>query len=229
MPVCSHRIGIAASGGELIAFLNIRKTQGFIALNLNGVIIMDFINALNNYIDGSRSILKQSCFDKLSAAADLLMEAREKGKWIFVAGNGGSAATASHFANDFVKGLSVLNKKRFKAMALNDSVPIVTCLANDFSYEACFTEQMKNYVNRGDVLVVYSGSGSSPNVVNAAKFAKEKGMRVIAFTGGLGGKVNEFCDVNCIVCSDCMEAIEDIHMVWEHALVCCLRKRISEE
>lgn len=190
---------------------------------------MDFSQMLSDYTDSACAALHATNFDKLSDLADELMRARANGNWIFAAGNGGSAATASHFVNDFVKGLSVPGKKRFKAMALNDSVPVVTCLANDFDYASCFTEQMKNYVSEGDVLVVYTGSGNSANIVNAAKFAKSMGMRVVAFTGRDGGAVDQYCDVNCIAASDIMETIEDVHMTWEHALVSCLRQRIMTE
>ncbi|MBT7121824.1 MAG: SIS domain-containing protein, partial [Clostridia bacterium] len=113
--------------------------------------------------------------------------------------------------------------------ALNDCVPVATAIANDYSYEVCFSEQLKNYARKGDVFVVYSGSGNSPNVVEAAKYAKEIGMHVISYTGRDGGKLNEYSDINCIAPTDVMEEIEDVHMVWEHALVCALRPLIAKE
>jgi len=184
---------------------------------------------LTNYIQNTCGALKKTPFDQLNKAAEVLLRARREGRWIFAAGNGGSSATASHFANDFVKGLSVEGRKRFKCMALCDGIPILTCLANDFDYSLCFTEQLKNYGSAGDVLVVYSGSGNSPNVVNAARLAREMGMTVISFTGRDGGKLHALSDVGCIAPSDCMEEIEDIHMVWEHALVVCMREIIRSE
>jgi len=190
---------------------------------------MDFQKSLSNYMETVCVALRNSCFASLEKAADELMLARARGSWIFAAGNGGSAATASHFANDFVKGLSVPGKTRFKAMCLNDAVPILTCLANDFDYADCFLEQLKNYASKDDILVVYSGSGNSRNVVRAAEYAKSRSMRVIGFTGRDGGALDEFCDINCIAATDVMETIEDVHMTWEHALVSCLRQRIEEE
>lgn len=190
---------------------------------------MDLNLFLTDYINRTGKTLGVSPFDKLAKAAEMLMEARRNGKWIFVVGNGGSAATASHLTNDFVKGLSSGNKKRFKVISLSDCVPLMTALSNDYNYEDCFCEQLKNYASPGDVFIVISGSGSSQNVIKATAYAKKVGMSVIAFTGRDGGRVNEYCDVNCISASNMMEEIEDTHMVWQHSLICCLRQMISEE
>lgn len=184
---------------------------------------------LYEYLQRAGTILSKSSVEKLNEVAELLMDARSKENWIFTSGNGGSSATASHFVNDFLKGLSVNGKKRFKTMSLNDSVPVLTALANDYSYDQCYVEQLKNYGSPGDVFVTYTGSGNSENVINAAKYAKSINMRVIAFTGRDGGKINEFCDINCIAPTDIMEEIEDVHMVWEHALVCAIKEKIKSE
>lgn len=184
---------------------------------------------LTEYFKRAGQTLVNSNVEKLKSVADIFMKAREQDKWIFAAGNGGSSATASHFVNDFVKGLSVPGKKRFRVIALNDCTPALTALANDYKYDVCFVEQLKNYAREGDVFVVYSGSGNSANVVEAAKYAKQIGMTVVSYTGRDGGKLNEYSDVNCIAATDVMEEIEDVHMVWEHALVCALRPIIEEE
>jgi len=173
--------------------------------------------------------LNRTPFDKLTAAAKILLQARTEGRWIFAAGNGGSSATASHFVNDFMKGLSVQDKKRFRVMALNDCTPLFTAWSNDDCYEDGFYQQLINYANADDVLVLYSGSGNSPNVVKAAKYAKSIGMKVIAFTGRDGGQVDQYCDVNCIAPTDNMGEIEDVHMVWEHAFLNALRPLIAAE
>jgi len=184
---------------------------------------------LNDYLQRIAVILSKSPLEELNSAIELLMSAREEGKWIFAAGNGGSAATASHFVNDFLKGLSLKNKKRFKVMALNDCVPVLSALANDYSYDVCYEEQLKNYGSAGDVLVIYSGSGNSENVVRAAEYAKSINMKVLAFTGRDGGKLNSYCDINCIAPTEVMEEIEDVHMVWEHAFVSGIREVIRAE
>jgi D-sedoheptulose 7-phosphate isomerase len=190
---------------------------------------MGFYSHLTDYAKRAGVTLNNSPFEKLTEAAMLLNRARVEGKWIFAAGNGGSAATASHFANDFVKGLSAEGRKRFKCVALNDAVPILTALSNDYDYSRCFEEQLKNYASQGDLFVAYSGSGNSPNVVKAAGYARSIGMKVISFTGRDGGKLHALSDIGCIAPTDCMEEIEDMHMVWEHALVMGLREMISEQ
>ena len=190
---------------------------------------MDLVKHLKEYTDRACAAMKNSPFGQLDKAAEVLLRARREGKWVFSAGNGGSAATASHFANDFVKGLSVQGKKRFKCMALCDGVPILTCLANDFDFSLCYVEQLKNYGSKGDVFVAYSGSGNSANVVKAAELAREIGMTVISFTGRDGGKLHPLSDVGCIAPTDSMEEIEDIHMLWEHALVVGMRDIIAKE
>lgn len=190
---------------------------------------MNFVKHLENYTGKACHTLKNSPFGQLDKAAQVLLRARREGRWVFSAGNGGSAATASHFANDFVKGLSVEGRKRFKCMALCDSVPILTCLANDFDYSLCYVEQLKNYGSAGDVFLAYSGSGNSPNVVKAAEYARGIGMMIISFTGRDGGRLHTLSDVGCIAPAGCMEEIEDIHMLWEHALVVGMREIIAQE
>lgn len=187
---------------------------------------------MNETMEYSRSIgdiLLKSPFDKLEEIAYALLEARRQKQWIFIAGNGGSASTASHFANDLVKGLSIADRPRFRAKALCDAMPIVTALANDYDYNAVYTEQLKNYASPCDVLILISGSGNSPNVVNAAEYGKECGLNVISFTGRDGGRLKYLSDICCIAATDAMEKIEDIHLVWEHSLITALRKIITEE
>lgn len=185
--------------------------------------------SLESYMARVAGALARSPLKDLERAAEVLMDARARGRWIFAAGNGGSAATASHFANDLVKGLSLAGRPRFKAMALNDGIPILTALANDYAYADCYVEQLKNYGSAGDVLVLFSGSGNSENVVRAARYARSIGMAVIGFTGRDGGLLAGCCTVNCLAPTHTMEEIEDVHMVWEHALVTVLRDRIAAE
>jgi D-sedoheptulose 7-phosphate isomerase len=165
----------------------------------------------------------------LARVANQLLEARENGRWVYLAGNGGSASSVSHFANDLVKGLSVKGKKRFRALAMCDPTPIVTALANDYDYSCIFVEQLKNYAVAGDVLLLVSGSGNSSNIIKAAEYGKEIGLTVISFTGRDGGKVKAFSDICCIAATDVMEEIEDIHAIWGHSLITTLRSSIAGE
>lgn len=190
---------------------------------------MTISKEIKEYSHSLSKALMGSDFEKLEDVAFALLSARAEGKWIFLAGNGGSGATASHFANDLVKGLSMAGKKRFKAKSLCDSMPIMTALANDYNYDLIFEEQLKNYGQRDDILIVLSGSGNSPNVVNACKYGKDAGLKVISFTGRDGGGIKELSHICCIAKTHCMEEIEDIHLVWEHALITSLRRRIECE
>jgi len=190
---------------------------------------MELKDFFTEYMKRTGQTLNRTPFDKLIAASDIFMRAREGGRWIFTAGNGGSSATASHFVNDFMKGLSLPGKKRFRVMSLNDCTPLLTAWSNDRCYEEAFYQQLINYADPEDVLAIYSGSGNSPNVVKAAEYAKSINMKVVAFTGGSGGSIDRYCDVNCVAPTDVMEEIEDAHMVWEHAIISGLRLLIESE
>jgi D-sedoheptulose 7-phosphate isomerase len=190
---------------------------------------ISFSSQIQKYTDRVNAALQDSPFSDLEKITYALMEARSKSNWIFLAGNGGSASTASHFANDLVKGLSIADKSRFKAKALCDSIPIMTALANDYEYSLVYVEQLKNYASAGDVLILFSGSGNSPNVVNAAELGKKIGMKVISFSGRDGGKIKAYSDICCIAPTNSMEEIEDVHLVWCHALVTSLRSAIEIE
>lgn len=172
--------------------------------------------------------LAQTDFAKLAAIASLILQTKKTGHRIYLAGNGGSAATASHTANDLVKGARVNDREGFRAFCLNDSSPIVTCLANDFAYEDIYSLQLKTFAEKGDLFIVYSGSGNSPNIVEGVKTAKSLGMITIAFSGRDGGKLKDLCDHILIAPTQSMEQLEDMHMLYEHALVTLLRLQLTE-
>jgi len=184
---------------------------------------------LKEYIKGQVEILKKTDTASLEKVCEMLLEARSLGNNIFFAGNGGSAATASHFTNDMVKGLSVKGKKRFKCFSLVDQVPVITALANDYSYDDIFSEQLKNYGQKNDILFVISGSGNSKNIIKAIKYAKSINMKIIGFSGRDGGKLKDLCDIAVIAATWGMEQLEDMHMVYEHSIICTLRAEIEKE
>ncbi|MBU3181692.1 SIS domain-containing protein [Clostridium psychrophilum] len=183
--------------------------------------LSNYLKAVGNEILGGNM--------ELERVMEILLNTRRKGNMIFISGNGGSAATASHFVNDLDKGLSMKDRKRFKAIALCDSVPIMTALGNDISYGDIFVEQLKNFVNQGDIFIGISGSGNSENVVKAAQYAKNKGCTVISFTGIGGGKVKNYSDICCMTKTNIMEQIEDMHMIWVHSLIYTMRNVIMDE
>jgi len=156
--------------------------------------------------------------DKVSQAIDLFGEARANRRRIFVCGNGGSAATASHFACDIVKGASYERESRFRIIALTDQVSTLTAYANDVSYDAVFVEQLKNFAEPGDVFMAISGSGNSPNVLRAIEYARSIGCRTIALTGRDGGKLGPLADLHIQVRAPHMGRIEDSHMIVCHMI-----------
>lgn len=175
-----------------------------------------------NFADSYRSELHQA-IDTIDArlvqqAIRWFEEARDTSRHIFVCGNGGSASTASHLACDIVKGASYNRESRFRIMALTDSLPTLTAYSNDVGYDCVFAEQLRNFAEPGDVVMAISGSGNSPNVVEALKYANSIGCRTIALTGRDGGKLAPLAQLSIHVPVDHMGRIEDAHMVICHMI-----------
>ena len=156
--------------------------------------------------------------EKVGQAIEVLSQAREENRHIFVCGNGGSASTASHFVCDMVKGASFNRSRRFRMMALNDSLATLTAYSNDVHYECVFVEQLKNFAQAGDVVLAISGSGNSPNVLRAIEYANEIGCRTIALTGRNGGKLGPLAELNIQVSNPHMGRIEDGHLIVMHMI-----------
>lgn len=175
--------------------------------------IMEYIADIKRLCD----ILNPDEIDKVS---QLILEKYKAGHQIFVAGNGGSAGTSNHFCCDFGKNAVKSETERPKIIALSANIEVLTALGNDFSYADVFSEQMKNLFNDGDLILLISASGNSPNVVRAAEYAKMRGGKVIGFTGFSGGKLKELSDININIPSDSYEKIEDLHMMLTHMIVC---------
>jgi D-sedoheptulose 7-phosphate isomerase len=161
--------------------------------------------------------------DDIDKIIETIRTAWRDGRTIFLLGNGGSAATASHLAVDLVKGLVVENRPRMKVIALTDNVPLLTAYGNDVSYDRVFAEQLANFVEPGDVVLAISGSGNSPNVLAAVEVGNENGATTIGLTGFRGGKLKPLARQSVVVPSENMQQIEDAHMVIAHALYVALR------
>jgi len=170
-----------------------------------------------------RNALSNLPVDDINHVVMLIEEARVNGKKIYIFGNGGSAATASHFACDLSKGAITDGKPRIKAFALTDNVHLLTAWANDTDYDRIFAEQLENYIEMGDVAIGISGSGNSQNVLNGMKVAKEKGASTVGFIGYDGGKLKDIVDAHVIAPIHNMEQSEDIHLLLEHIVTSCLR------
>ncbi len=156
--------------------------------------------------------------ESVARAAEMLREARDNSRHIFVCGNGGSASTASHFVTDMVKGASYNRDSRFRIMALTDSLPTITAYSNDVGYGCIFAEQLKNFAERGDVLIAISGSGNSPNLICAMEYANSIGCQTIAMTGRDGGKLAALAKLQIHVAEPHMGRIEDGHLIVCHML-----------
>ena len=170
------------------------------------------------------------CIEKLSKQEkqikkiiSILIKKRDTGRTVFTIGNGGSASTASHFVSDLLKTSIIKKAKRFKAISLVDNLPVILAWANDSSYSNIFLEQLKNLVSKGDVVIAFSGSGKSENVVKALRFAKKNGAICLGFTGMNGGYFPKLCDICCVVPSNDMLIIESTHVILCHCIVDTIR------
>ena len=179
------------------------------------------------YLDEMGTILHQLPIREIAQIVDLLRQARSAKRHVFLIGNGGSAGTASHFANDLLKGTVAAGKPRMKAIALTDNIPVMLAYANDCGYETIFAEQLDALAEPGDVVLAFSGSGRSPNVIRALDLARERGLTTIGFTGRDGGEMSERCDVCLVVPCQSMEQIEGAHAVLTHLISTAIRDDIE--
>ena len=181
------------------------------------------------YLAEVQATLKKLPLDKIRDVIGVLQHARLNNKQVFILGNGGSAATASHFACDLGKGTLMVGRPRFRVIALTDNMPLFSAWANDHGYENVFAEQLASFVQPGDVVIGISGSGNSVNVLKAIELARSIRATTIGFTGFDGGKLKDMVDICLLVPNHCMEQVEDIHLVLEHLICTCLRKAISAD
>lgn len=183
----------------------------------------------------SRDYLRQvaSLLDELPDQCDRFVETLYRGfeenRTIFLIGNGGSAANASHFGQDLAKGTlsSMSAERRFRVVPLTDNIGFITALANDEGYDSIFEQQLRNLATPGDLLVAISGSGNSPNVLRAVEYAKSIGMTTIGVTGYDGGRLRSLADESVHVAIEDMGMCEALHGVVFHAAMCFLRERLS--
>ena len=180
------------------------------------------------YFQTFSAVLHNLPHDQIDEITEMLWQAYQQDRALFVFGNGGSAALASHSACDFGKGTVLNGNRRFRVMSLTDNVPLLTAWANDHHYSDVFAEQLRPFIAQNDLAFAISGSGNSENVLKALQVAREAGARTLGLTGFQGGKMKFLCDVCVIVPSDCMQLIEDYHVAITHAVFISLRHRIAE-
>ncbi len=178
-----------------------------------------------NYKSHIKSALDNFSFDP--EILRILKNSPKNDQMIFIAGNGGSAAIASHYVCDLSKGANKNWKasfKRFRAMSLVDNISYITAISNDEHYEDVFKQQLINHAKPNDILILISSSGNSPNIINAAKWSKENGLIVIGITGFTGGKLKDICDYGAHITHDRYEVCEDIHHIFGQFLATHLRE-----
>lgn len=176
----------------------------------------DFTPDIQEYLDKLKATIDRLNHAEINDFINLLLTARDEGRTIFIMGNGGSAATASHFCCDFNKGASYGYDKRFKFICLNDNTATMMAYSNDVAYEDAMVEQLKNFFMPGDYVIGISGSGNSKNVVKAIEYANERGGVTIGLTGYQGGKLKQICAHSVNMGVDDMQISEDLHMMMDH-------------
>ena len=186
---------------------------------------METRNIINDYIEKSIICLEnmKNHVSQIEKISQLLINARDEKRSIFLLGNGGSASNASHYFCDMNKTSNMNNENRFKAISLVDNMPIISAYTNDISFNSVFTEQLKNFFQEKDILIAISGSGNSKNVIDAVEYVKEKNGIVVGLTGFDGGILKSKCNECLIIPSDSMYRIEDMHLMINHILTSIFR------
>jgi D-sedoheptulose 7-phosphate isomerase len=175
-------------------------------------------NWMFQYLAQQKAALDSIPLDAVARLISRLRKCVAEDRQIFVFGNGGSAANASHFATDLGKGSSDKIGKRFRVSSLNDNVSWITALGNDYAYEDVFVRQLENYAKSGDFVLVLSVSGNSPNVVKAVEWAKRTGVFTAALVGAKRGRLAEIADEAIVIDSPHYGRAEDAHMAICHML-----------
>lgn len=188
---------------------------------------MDYKEHIASYVDSEIKVLKSLDIGAINTVMNVLENAFHAEKTVYIFGNGGSSATASHFQNDFNKGISEHLEKKFNFCCLNDNIPTLMAVANDIGFEEVFRFQLTGHLKEGDLVIAISGSGNSKNVLNAVDYAKQQGNKVIGVTGFDGGKLAQMADYNLHVPIDSMQITEDVHMFFDHLMMSVYYKTLQ--
>lgn len=187
---------------------------------------MDFKQDIKDYLACEIETLQKLDINAIDAALNLLLEAYYNRKWVYIFGNGGSSSTASHFENDFNKGVSEQLKTKFRFRCLNDNVATLMAVANDIGFEEVFRYQLTDRIEPGDLVIAISGSGNSRNIINAVEYAKSCGNQIIGITGYDGGKLKQLCDISLHAPVNSMQVTEDVHMIFDHLMMSMFYKHL---
>lgn len=185
------------------------------------------MNFINGYLSETQRIIREIPEEPIVQVVSLLFTAWKQRRQVFILGNGGSASTASHMANDLSKATIVAGQPRMRVIGLTDNVALITAWANDCSFQDIFKEQLENLLQPADLVVAISASGNSPNVLRAVEFARRHGAITIGWTGRSGGGLGDLADL-CVHCpTDDIGMIESAHLVLDHLVARELRRCIE--
>ncbi len=185
-----------------------------------------FRDFVSSYRKGLEACYDELPVEKLEKIVDILLDAQQKGRKVFILGNGGSASTASHMAVDHGKGAALPGKPRLRALSLSDNAGLITAWANDASYEVVFKEQLETLLDPGDVVIAISASGNSPNVLQAVEYAREHNAVTIGLIGFGGGRLKDLVHIDITTSSRNYGQIEDFHLSLNHIMSQYLREQI---
>ena len=185
---------------------------------------------VQSYLDRMRQEIERLDGGEIQSLADAIYERYQSGRFVYICGNGGSGANASHLCEDLGKSTvaDFESQKRLKVLSLTDNTPYILAWANDTSYERIFVEQLKNFGEAGDLLIAISGSGNSPNVLRAVEWAKDHGIETFAITGYDGGKLKQIADKSLHVRLDDMGMVESLHLVAFHYALDDVHGRVNK-
>lgn len=185
--------------------------------------------SINQYLEDFFEVTKKVDAKTIEALADAIEEAYKNDAYVFIIGNGGSGANASHFCEDLAKGTlhDFENQKRLKVLSLTDNTPAIMAWGNDEGYDRIFVEQLKNYGHPGALLIAISGSGNSPNILKAVEYANTHGMKTFGLTGYDGGKLKQMAHQDFHVPCNRMGMCEAVHDVYFHYIIEELYRRFK--
>ena len=188
---------------------------------------MTISDYISEYLEMEKKTIESLNREELLSVVNAFLDVYEKEGTIYVFGNGGSASTASHMANDYNKGLNEFLDKKFRFVCLNDNVATLMSIANDISYEEVFRMQLRGKLEEKDLVVGISGSGNSMNGINAISYAKEMGVKTVGLCGYEGGKLKALSDVVLHVKLNNMQIVEDIHLIFNHLLMYVCQRHMN--
>jgi D-sedoheptulose 7-phosphate isomerase len=188
---------------------------------------MNFLQNIEAYLDKLKRVIGQLDPEQINTVLNQLVEVHQRGGYVYIFGNGGSAATASHFVNDFNKGISEKLARKFKFISLNDNFSTMMAIANDNGYDRIFIQQLENFLAPGDLVIGISGSGNSPNILRAIEYANSQGVDTIGLVGYDGGKLKQIVKCYIHVPVPDMQIVEDLHMVMDHLMMKVLKEYLE--